>query len=239
MNRRWADGGEVFVAVISARRPGNVARMQSLVGSATWYVPADDFLAYQEAGAAKIRIGNSLVGARNQALNDAWGESLPCLQVSDDLKKISRWESKTSAREITFDEAAKELLGSLEMNDYRLAGCAPTDNPFYGNGGTSRNLFIVGDLILVKPCELLFDTGFRLKEDYDYTCQHVLRYGGAQRLNYILPSFEHRTNEGGAVTVRTPEEEQKAIARLKEKWPGWIKDNPKRPNEILLKIPKG
>lgn len=238
---RETGAGQVFVTVISARRPGNVERMRPLIGGATWIIPAEDHYAYREAGldAAEIKIGNSLVGARNKALELAWDHMVPCVQVSDDLKGIKIWASKKEAHPIEFDHVLAKMLDSLEMNDFKLVGCAPTDNPFYGNDTTSRNLFVVGDLILVKPCELLFDVEFHLKEDYDYTCQHVLRYGGAQRLNYILPSFEHRTNAGGAVSIRTPEEEQKAIARLKAKWPGWIKDNPRRPNEILLKIPRG
>jgi hypothetical protein len=45
----------------------------------------------------------------------------------------------------------------------------------------------------------------------------------------------HRANPGGAVAVRTPEVEQEAIAYLRGKWGDWIKDNPRRPNEILLR----
>ena len=49
--------------------------------------------------------------------------------------------------------------------------------------------------------------------------------------------FSHRTNSGGAVAARTPELEQEMIDFLKKKWgTSVIKDNTKRPDEILLNL---
>jgi hypothetical protein len=124
---------------------------------------------------------------------------------------------------------------SLRGTPYKLAGVAPTSNPFYGSTTLKLRHFIVGDLMLAAPNPLRFDPAFALKEDYDYTCQHLARYGGVVRVDWILASFRHRTNKGGAVDVRTPELEQEAIVRLKEKWPDWIRDNPRRENEVLLR----
>ena len=89
--------------------------------------------------------------------------------------------------------------------------------------------------MLTRDTALRFDKSMRLKEDYDYTLQHLAANGRVARLDWILPEYQHYTNEGGAVAYRSPDEEQKAIAHLKEKWGPVIADNPKRPNEILLK----
>lgn len=96
----------------------------------------------------------------------------------------------------------------------------------------------MGDFILVHPCKLFFDEQMKLKEDYDYTMAHIYEFGGVARCNAILAHFAHRSNAGGAVDFRTAEREQEAIAHLKKKWGAYIQDNPKRPNEILLKLPR-
>lgn len=52
----------------------------------------------------------------------------------------------------------------------------------------------------------------------------------------MLFEFQHYSNKGGAVSYRDEQEEQRNIALLKEKWGTAVRDNPKRKNEILLKI---
>lgn len=230
----------VFLAVISARRPGNVSKMQEQLQGfgATWFVPHEDEESYEQVG-AETYAADGLVGARNAALDEAEACGMPCVQVSDDLKKIMRLGENTQEPfEITFEQAVGQLLRSLDMTDLKLAGCSPTDNAYFARETESTNLFIVGDLFVALPCDIRFDARLKLKEDYDYTCQHYVEFGGAKRLNWLMPSFQHRTNKGGAVAYRTADEEQKAISLLKSKWPEWVKDNPKRPDEVLLKLPR-
>jgi len=237
-------GGEVFVAVISARRPHRVLPMtRCVVGEATWIVTPEDVPAYR-AEIEKLGLElpllpvDGLVAARNRALDLAFERGVPCLQVSDDLAGLWRLLPDGSTREIPFREAARLLWEELELSDFRLAGVAPTDNPFYASEHTGSAHFIVGDLILVKPTPLRFDERFLLKEDYDYTCQHYATYGGVVRLNWLLARFAHRTNPGGAVSYRTAELEQQVIALLKRKWGDWIRDHPQRPNEVILRLPQ-
>jgi hypothetical protein len=63
-----------------------------------------------------------------------------------------------------------------------------------------------------------------------------MKYGSIARCNAVLATFAHRTNKGGACDYRTSELEQTTIKQLKDKWPGMLKDNPKRKDEILLAI---
>ena len=90
-------------------------------------------------------------------------------------------------------------------------------------------------MCMVKPCELYFDESFKTKEDYDYTLQHIKKFGGVTRCDTILANFDHYSNAGGVVDYRTSEVEQNSINTLKKKWGELISDNPKRPNEILIK----
>jgi hypothetical protein len=139
---------------------------------------------------------------------------------------------------LTAAEALIMMLGAMRVTGLHLAGVAPTSNPYFSdpNKRIVTHKFIVGDLIIVSPeTDLRFDENLKLKEDYDYTLQHLHRYGGAARVDSIMAMFKHRTNPGGAVAFRTAEREQEAISYLKAKWPGEIRDNPRRENEILMK----
>lgn len=229
------------VTVISAGRPDSVARMTELVGPATWYVPEAEREAYEVRGAKTRPDSGSLCAARNRALEEAFGARVPCVQLSDDLKALRVLrvrDGKKTAEETTFDAVVQTLEEETFKASAYLGGGAPTANPFYASERTATNLFILGDLMFVRPTPLRFDTGLQLKEDYDYTCQHYAEYGAVARVGWIIPDFAHRTNAGGAVAFRTAELEQETIAKLKGKWPGWIRDNAKRPNEILLRLPR-
>lgn len=237
---RNVSGVDVFVTVISHARAKNVERMSALVGEATWVVGYGEADIYEAAGAKYTITGGKLCESRNLALRKAWEKGIACVQLSDDLTKLEAAiispDGKTRATPISFEETLTRMLQGLTETKTYLAGVAPTNNPFYSNPRAPINTsgFIVGDCIVVRPCGLYFDTQFSLKEDYDYTLQHLSTYGAVARRDDLLLSFLHRTNAGGAVAVRTSELEKENIRRLKTKWPSRVRDNPKRPNEVLL-----
>lgn len=232
------DLGGCYVAVISSKRPANVAPMTELLGQATWFVGAGEALAYGNAVE-----GGGLCASRNKALRAAWERGAPCLQFSDDLRKVERAVSvgpKLKALPSTLGQEVARLLTGMKVAGAKLGGFAPTSNPFYANVDRPLHTgaFIVGDAILVQPCDLLFDEQLRLKEDYDYTLQHLQQFGVVARLDDALLTFLHRGNAGGAVAVRTSALEQESIDHLRRKWPAYIRDNPRRKDEILLRLPR-
>lgn len=234
----------VYVAVVSSNRSGNVPKMHEVIGGqASWFVPQGQQREYIDAGAKVVYHSNGDVCAsRNKALLVAWGEGAPCLQLSDDLRKIekpiySEEKGRWVAVKTTFDEAVMSMMFALAETGAKLAGVAPTSNPFYFSPKrrlTTRS-FIVGDMILVDSCDVFFDERLRFKEDYDYTMAHIEKYGVVARCNDVLATFLHRTNKGGACAVRTAEGEQNCINLLIQKWGDVIKLNPKRPKEIILR----
>jgi hypothetical protein len=231
------------VYVISAGRPEAVGRLADHLATVPepvfWIVPKSDGDAYRAAGADVVHDNGSLVGARNLALDIAFAAGVACVQLSDDLKRIKALAAgHPKGVEYPLGATFKHLDAALDSTGLAFAGCSPTDNLYFAKEGVSTRKFIVGDLIMVRPTELRFDENLRLKEDYDFTLQHWMTYGGAARCDYIAPSFAHYTNAGGAVAARTAELEQETIGYLKDKWPGLIRDNPRRPNEILLTTPR-
>lgn len=226
----------IHVAVISHARPHSVAKMQELVDvDLTWYVGHGEGKEYMEAGAKHVIESGGLCPSRNRALRDAFRQGKTCVQLSDDLSAVKFILENGAVREaVSFSEVLDYMEKELSKTLYRLAGVAPTPNAFYFHKPFSDDLFIVGDFIMVRPCNLFFDENLMLKEDYDYTLQHFNRYGGALRFNAILATFAHRSNKGGAVEYRTSDREKEAISYLFSKHPGRFRMNPRRPDEILL-----
>lgn len=228
-----------YNACISAGRPQNVKLMEELCGTLHWYVPSDQRPLYLDAGAISVNRGDSLIEARNAALEVAFSIRAPCVQVSDDLKQLRKAvenDGEKVAESTTFQEAIDAMWWEASRSLAMLVGVAPTDNPFYWNPRprTRKAKFIVGDLMLILPNPLRFDPQFKVREDYDMTCQHIAKYGTVGRADEILATFAHRTNAGGTVDWRTPEIDEEATRLLKAKWGRMIQDNARRPGEILL-----
>lgn len=236
--------GEIRTYVISSRRPESVEETERWCEGLepTWVVPAGEGDDYRAAGAARVEEApGMLVAQRNLAIDLAADAGAWCLQVDDDLRDL-RWTTgttKADTRPITMVTAAFELYSAATEHGVHLAGIAPTANPFYFGGRPVKLAgFVIGDIMLINPAsEPRFDPAFPLKEDYDFTLQHLDRYGAVARVDAILATFRHRTNAGGAVAYRTEEMEADACQRLFAKWPGRIVPNPRRKNEVLVKWP--
>ena len=238
MRRTLASGLEVFVTVISHLRPRNIGPMTDLVGAATWIVGHGEAGDYADAPA--VVEGGGLCESRNCALDLGHDLGLPVVELSDDLRKLQRAQSKSRADllPLAFDDAVQLLHDTATGFGACLAGAAPTANPFFFNPKrpVRTGNFIVGDLLLVLPSRERFDTALKLKEDYDFTLQHIRGYGSAVRCDSLLATFLHRGNAGGAVAFRTSEREQEAIRYLKGKWPGLLHDHPSRADELVLRL---
>jgi hypothetical protein len=233
-------GKKVYIGIISHLRAKNVQDMEKLVGKATWYVGEGEGEAYTAQGATKVIESGGLCESRNAILNDAFANGCFALELSDDLKKLEMAVDKENKnkKQLKIKEAVELMLEAAEKNGAKMVGTAPTNNAYFFNPSKPYHTqaFIVGDMILVEPTELRFDENLKLKEDYDYTLQHIVKYGCVARVNALMPTFVHRSNAGGACDYRNARREQRAIRYLKAKWGDFIADNPRRPNEILLKI---
>lgn len=227
-----------YLAIISSRRAANVPRMEKVAAglNPVWYVGEGETGDYEHMGAERVVGAGGLVEARNRALDDATDQL--CVQLSDDARRMGWALDQKTVAPLTLAEAIEALIKSLDTTGAKLAGAAPTPNPFFSKARIHETAFIVGDFIAIAAgCPLRFDPKLTLKEDYDYTVQHLTEYGKVARVDQIMATFLHGTNRGGAVSIRTAEAEQANIAYLNEKWPGCFRPNQRRPNEILLVWP--
>lgn len=227
------------ICCISHNRAEGITDFLSVVGTddVIFFVKDEqDFVNYIKAGAKKVVVGGSLMDSRNIALEYCFKQNKISVQLSDDLVKVAvnDFTGKRTHKTITVYEALQKILPLFVEEPYYLAGFPPTDNPFFSTKPVEYSKFIVGDFIIIKPCKLKFDTNIQLKEDYDYTLQHIKTYSGCVRYGYFLNTFKHYTNKGGVVEYRSAKKEQETIKYLMAKWPKCIIENSKRPNEILL-----
>jgi hypothetical protein len=190
---------------------------------------------YKKNGCKNVFETGTLIESRNFALKHAFDKNFICVQLSDDLKKVTTNKNFQEKKQLKLDDVLPKMTETFnKVKGVYLMGIPPTSNDFYAKNKISKNTFCIGDLLFIKPCKIYFDESLSLKEDYDYTLQHIWKYGNCFRLQSYLFEFEHYKNKGGAVDYRTEQEEQKNIRYLISKWGNKIRLNPKRKNEILI-----
>ena len=229
---------DYIITCISHRRPDNVKTVFETTGTEEIvFVVNDqkDVDDYKAAGAVEVVTGGSLVGNRNAALDYCFKRDKICVQIDDDLISvaINDFTGKRTKQYVTVKQAIEDLIVGFIKSDYKFAGAPPTENPFFATKVSQENILITAPFTLTKPNNIRFDKNIRLKEDYDYTLQHI-EQGGCIRYHKYLFNFKRYGNEGGAVSYRTSELEQQSIQYLQAKWGECIKLNTKRENEILI-----
>jgi hypothetical protein len=230
---------EYIITCISHKRHENVKPFIQKVGTdeIVFFVKDEiDKKLYLENGAKEVIVSGSLMDSRNASLDYCFALNKICIQLSDDLENISEndFTGKRTGKFVLVTEVLENIIIDFIESKYYFAGFPPTANPFFALKVKDYNKFIVGDFIIIKPNNLRFDTNLRLKEDYDYTLQHIKEMGGCIRYGKYLNSFKHYSNKGGAVDYRSSSLEQETIKYLINKWGTCIRLNPKRENEILL-----
>lgn len=223
------------VYVISSGRASNLPFTQKQKNEYSFCVKNGEKDIYKKNGCKKVYETGSLIESRNWALENAFKNNKICVQISDDLKRVRLNEKLFQKKEVYLDEAINDIANLFsKTKGIYLLGVPPTDNSLFSNKLISENTFCIGDCFFVKPSAPRFDNNLTLKEDYDFTLQHIKNYGKCIRFQKYLWTFQHYKNKGGAVDYRTEEKELKNIQYLILKWGAKIKLNPKRKNEILI-----
>lgn len=209
------------------------------VEPATWLVPRDQVEEYKMYGAYEVLGCNTsqVTHQRNYALDHAFEQDKYCLMIDDDLKALKVvTRSAPKGSPISIHDAGSLMLSSMTRPEMpNLAGVGPTNNAFFVQKPVQFHHFIRSGFVAVCPTDLRYDNHLKLKEDYDYTCSHLAKYGQVARHDQLLATFQQRTNRGGCQSYRTPEEEERSVEYLLKKWPEWIKRHATREHEVSLR----
>ena len=158
----------------------------------TWIVGEGESEAYRRAGAVRVEEGGGLCASRNKAIDlTSKIENAICVQMSDDISWLhvlhfDKWtkpetqaianELSKKAVQVTPLTAARYIELNMRDNGARLGGVYVNVNKGFAlmTPPVSKNLFVVGDFLVVDPSSSpRFDESMTLKEDYDFTAQHL------------------------------------------------------------------
>ena len=89
---------------------------------------------------------------------------------------------------------------------------------------------------IVNDGEYLFDSEFKVKEDYEICLRHIKDKGGILAVRYLHWENEHWTTEGGCKDYRTIEMEKDAIKKLINLYPNMIASAKRKANEFTIKL---
>jgi len=156
------------------------------------------------------------------------------LMIDDDI-----WNLYNVSNHKLFQMTPTEIQNLIEQwfwmceaSWYKLRWLYPSNNPMCMSNIIKYDKFIIGCFMWIIKSNLQFDNNINCKEDYDFTIQNVLKHGWVIRFEWYCTDNKYWITEWWLqATWRT---DQWDIKKIKQKRWKIIRDNPKRPNEILL-----
>jgi hypothetical protein len=107
---------------------------------------------YEKHGCKNVFETGTLMQSRNAALDMAFNENKICVQLSDDLKKVTTNKNFAPKKQVDIDFAIDQLVNVFKKVDgVYLMGIPPTSNDFFAKSLISKNTFCIGDMLFVKP----------------------------------------------------------------------------------------
>jgi hypothetical protein len=150
------------------------------------------------------------------------------LIVDDDLEGIYYWQKAAAVKPARIRVETKVFLGWVEkysimardigaflwgLNVNNDKACYREYTPF------STTAYIGGPFqAIMRGCGLRYDENLPLKEDYDFSLQHLNRYRRTFRVNKAYYMARQSEQRGGCATYRNMEREKAQLLALQEKW---------------------
>ena len=192
-------------------------------------------------GLAVIVTGKTGISAtRNYILEYAGGQDV--VMLDDDLRGVYRLNSS---------ETGLVPMSIQNINDFcndafkvcrkagtKLWGIYMVKNHFFMSNAIDPAGFCISSMSGIISSDIRFDETMPLKEDYDFTLQHVKAFKKVARFNNVCIDALHYTNKGGCQDYRSDDRESEAVDILLGRYPTLIRLNPKRKNEIIIDIRK-
>lgn len=232
---------DYIITIPTYKRYGNIEAMEEVLGTKEilWAFNSEEDREKYNRPDVDYVIGGDLIKNRNALLKAAEEQGKIAVMLDDDLVRVTENTNFNGGEKkviVSPLEAIEEIVADFKERPQTIAGMSPTDNDFFAGKLTQENKFLIASLMFIKPIGIYFDPDIPLKEDYEITANHIINAGGSLRYNKFMWSFKHYSNEGGcqADGIRSEEREAEAVKYLHNKYPGAFRDNPKRPNEVIM-----
>jgi len=201
------------------------------------YLPFAKLIVAQAEADEYRASGNEIVICPNEAqgnlcrvrnwILDHWHDARGVLILDDDYSYIGKWNGRDfvaqTAEEIA--EFIEQGFGMAEELGAYLWGinCTFDKGAYREFTPFSTTAYIGGPFQAVRPAtDLRYDETLPLKEDYDFTLQHLERYRRVLRFNAYAYIVKQNEQAGGCATYRTMDRERAQFEGLQKKWGGGI-----------------
>lgn len=245
---------EIYFGIASYRRPDNqrtldyLERMGIDRGHIIMAVQCEEDKAqYEKAGIGSrvgrliYRAGKNVSDNRNTLL-DSVPLGTRLVMLDDDINSICRLVGKGLRKIENRDEFYSMIKrGYALAARYRTVGFGlyPVKNAYFMSAGYTERNVVIGTLFAIVNTDLRFDAEMETKEDYEYCCKAIQRYGAFVRLNNYVCDAQHYTKGGCEEAWSDKAELYMTARRLAGRYPDILALNPKRPGEVKMKGKRG
>lgn len=237
---------DIVFGIISYKRCGSVKTINTLK---KLNVPMDkvvlstqtedDYHKYNSTYGSDVKViykeGHSAADNRNTLL-DYFGSDKNIILLDDDLEDLVILNSQgklTSLDGKTFVKLIEYGFDTAKKTNSRIWGMYPLANNFYMSNGVKIRSLIVGAFIgIVKGSNIRFDNSYPCKDDYALSLKELSLGYNTLRLNNVSFKTKYYA-KGGCEEVH--DKDYIVGKRLIREYPQFVRENSKRPGEILIK----
>ena len=205
----------------------------------------EDVVAYNESGVS-CRVGQFLYSPastagenRNTLLNNV-PVGTKILLMDDDIKCLESYDKtvKNGLSPVNMLTAFEHIVeyGFSLANKYKTVcwGVYPVRNSYFMKNGFSPRNIVTTQVMGLVVGKMRFDASLPTKEDYDFCCRVIQRYGYCIRMNNV--TIDAPKSKGGCEEAWKNKNEAILIAdMLISTYPDILRPNPKRHGEVLMK----
>lgn len=187
------------------------------------FIPEDEFELYEGNRVSVPSEIRGITGTRNFILDWCRSKGIKNhIQVDDDATGFFKIEKGKTSQVSPYDFHLL-LENMFEMTEHwgaKAFGFGMASDPkFYRcYSPFSTQSIIAANIIGIIENECRFDEKCIVKEDYDYSMQHIYKYKRVIRLNKYFLKVKHLSNVGGCVSYRTFDTEKNIFKYLLQKW---------------------
>lgn len=110
----------------------------------------------------------------------------------------------------------------------------PVCNDFFMSETFTKTNIAEGTLVGVTVTDIKYDETFHVKEDYEYSCHNIQRYGAYPRLNNFTCKAKHYSSGGCEQFWKDGKSNADCAIRLCKRYPQIVKLNKARPGEVKM-----
>jgi len=190
----------------------------------------------ERVGSLVFKKGNNVSDNMNTLLNSVdIGTKL--IMLDDDVNFIQKLENE----KLINIESLEELNSLVEMGyslvgqkDTALWGLYPVANSFFMKEGVKERALIIGSFFAVITSELRFNNLYSTKQDFEYCCQVIRKYGKLVRLENYTVKAQHYSKGGCADNWKDKETVINTAKKLCEEYSDIVRLNPNKEGEVQI-----